>query len=113
MRQAAIDFHSNVFKYTSKSTTGNLGSVLNDVDAKIEEECTTKAYSFEVCVVAFCDEQMMGLDDVEWRNRVQDAIIGIKGVVSITFDHNRNMVVVFIRDTKDKMRYNLVKQAIA
>ena len=25
----------------------------------------------------------------------------------------RNMVVVFIRDTKDKMRYNLVKQAIA
>ena len=45
MRQAAIDFHSNV-----------LGSVLNDVDAKIEEECTTKAYSFEVCVVAFCDE---------------------------------------------------------
>ena len=56
MRQAAIDFHSNVFKYTSKSTTGNLGSVLNDVDAKIEEECTTKAYSFEVCVVAFCDE---------------------------------------------------------
>ena len=56
MRQAAIDFHSNVFKYTSKSTTGNLGSVLNDVDAKIVEECTTKAYSFEVCVVAFCDE---------------------------------------------------------
>ena len=55
----------------------------------------------------------MGLADVDWRNRVQDAIIGIKGVVSITFDHNRNMVVVFIRDTKDKMRYNLVKQAIA
>ena len=65
-----------------------------------------------VCWVS-CYGQMMGLDDVEWRNRVQDAIIGIKGVVSITFDHNRNMVVVFIRDTKDKMRYNLVKQAIA
>ena len=33
-----------------------LGQRFNDVDAKIEEECTTKAYSFEVCVVAFCDE---------------------------------------------------------
>ena len=55
----------------------------------------------------------MGLDDVEWRNRVQDAIIGIKGVVSITIDPIRDMVVGFIRDTKGKMRYNLVKQAIA
>ena len=55
----------------------------------------------------------MGLNDDELRNRLQETIIGITGVLSITFDKPRNLIIVFIRETKDESRHLVVKKAIA
>ena len=56
---------------------------------------------------------MMGINDDELRNRLQETIIGITGVLSITFDKPRNLIIVFIRETKDESRHLVVKKAIA
>ncbi|KAK8804824.1 hypothetical protein WA171_006790 [Blastocystis sp. BT1] len=103
LRQAAADYLDNVIRYRGKAKNGNINDVISEVDAKIEEYTTPKAYRYE----------MMGLNDDELRNRLQETIIGITGVLSITFDKPRNLIIVFIRETKDESRHLVVKKAIA
>ena len=55
LRQAAADYLDNVIRYRGKAN-GNINDVVNEVDAKIEEFATPKAYRYEVCELIVSDE---------------------------------------------------------
>lgn len=48
LRQAAADYLDNVMRYRGKAKNGNMNDVVNEVDAKLEEYTTPKAYRYEV-----------------------------------------------------------------
>lgn len=56
---------------------------------------------------------MMGLKDPDFCYELQSAIIGITGVVSITFDKVHDRITVNIREIKGESSKLLIKNAIA
>ena len=48
LRQAEADYLDNVIRYRGKAKNGNINDVISEVDAKIEEYTTPKAYRYEV-----------------------------------------------------------------
>ena len=57
--------------------------------------------------------QMMGLKDPDFCYELQTAIIGITGVVSITFDKVHDRITVNVREIKGESSKLLIKNAIA